>query len=383
MEVTGGPVEVYGPGAWARGSTAGPGSSCPTAAMWTGSCGTSTGCGGCGRSAARAASRSVHRPVTPWASGPPPTRARRRWAGSRGHRRGTGPPEERDPHLSRGPAQGVTEGAVWDAGFSVAMAGKSYAALDVLHAALCLSRAVGDLVQALHAHHRSGVSMRRARSRRPPRCRRRRPASGTVQPPARRPRARGSNCGARWRRRRSWWTRCAGRRGLRPAMIPGLGLAGRRAALRAGRGPGPHPDRPPGPSPAGGRGRASGRARGRPPGSGRCPARTGVPAGFRTGVPAGFRTASRRWASRPASVRTSVQASSAADADRMAVGVRVVDEVSMARATSARLMTSPDGQARRRGGSGPGPACRSGGAGGPRPSRALQQFRDCIRSRSV
>lgn len=43
---------------------------------------------------------------------------------------------------------------VWDAGFSVAMAGKSYAARDVLHAALCLSRAVGDLVQALHAHHR-------------------------------------------------------------------------------------------------------------------------------------------------------------------------------------------------------------------------------------
>lgn len=48
----------------------------------------------------------------------------------------------------------LTEGAVWDAGFSVAMAGKSYAAVDVLHAALCLSRAVGDLVQALHAHHR-------------------------------------------------------------------------------------------------------------------------------------------------------------------------------------------------------------------------------------
>ncbi|MGP8297777.1 nucleotidyltransferase domain-containing protein [Streptomyces inhibens] len=43
--------------------------------------------------------------------------------------------------------------AVWDAGFSVAMAGKSYTARDVLHAALCLSRAVGNLVQALHAHH--------------------------------------------------------------------------------------------------------------------------------------------------------------------------------------------------------------------------------------
>ncbi|MEU8781665.1 nucleotidyltransferase domain-containing protein [Streptomyces sp. NPDC048637] len=48
----------------------------------------------------------------------------------------------------------LTRDGVWDAGFSVTMAGKSFAALDVLHAALCLSRAVGDLVQALHAHHR-------------------------------------------------------------------------------------------------------------------------------------------------------------------------------------------------------------------------------------
>ena len=48
----------------------------------------------------------------------------------------------------------LTGAAVWDAGFSVAMAGKSCAARDVLHAALCLSRAVGGLVQALHAHHR-------------------------------------------------------------------------------------------------------------------------------------------------------------------------------------------------------------------------------------
>ncbi|MGW7577686.1 nucleotidyltransferase domain-containing protein [Streptomyces sp. NPDC054765] len=48
----------------------------------------------------------------------------------------------------------LTGGAVWDAGFSVAMAGKSSGAADVLHAALCLSLAVGDLVQALHAHHR-------------------------------------------------------------------------------------------------------------------------------------------------------------------------------------------------------------------------------------
>ncbi|WP_328383061.1 nucleotidyltransferase domain-containing protein [Streptomyces sp. NBC_00400] len=48
----------------------------------------------------------------------------------------------------------LTRDGVWDAGFSVAMAGKSSAARDVLHAALCLSRAVGYLVQALHAHHR-------------------------------------------------------------------------------------------------------------------------------------------------------------------------------------------------------------------------------------
>ncbi|MGW2407525.1 nucleotidyltransferase domain-containing protein [Streptomyces sp. NPDC001739] len=47
----------------------------------------------------------------------------------------------------------LTGTAVWDAGFSVAMAGKSSAAQDVLHAALCLSRAVGQLVQALYAHH--------------------------------------------------------------------------------------------------------------------------------------------------------------------------------------------------------------------------------------
>ncbi|MEU6328956.1 DUF4037 domain-containing protein [Streptomyces sp. NPDC047049] len=48
----------------------------------------------------------------------------------------------------------LTRDGVWDAGFSVAMAGKSSPAGDVLHAALCLSRAVGHLVQALHAHHR-------------------------------------------------------------------------------------------------------------------------------------------------------------------------------------------------------------------------------------
>ncbi|MFE1171169.1 DUF4037 domain-containing protein [Streptomyces sp. NPDC058773] len=49
----------------------------------------------------------------------------------------------------------LTGRAVWDAGFSVAMAGKAHAARDVLHTALCLSRAAGDLVQALHAHHRN------------------------------------------------------------------------------------------------------------------------------------------------------------------------------------------------------------------------------------
>ncbi|MGW1835983.1 DUF4037 domain-containing protein [Streptomyces sp. NPDC002067] len=44
--------------------------------------------------------------------------------------------------------------AVWDAEFSVAMAAKAPGRGDVLHASLCLSRAVGALVQALHAHHR-------------------------------------------------------------------------------------------------------------------------------------------------------------------------------------------------------------------------------------
>ncbi|MCB5909053.1 nucleotidyltransferase domain-containing protein [Streptomyces pinistramenti] len=48
----------------------------------------------------------------------------------------------------------LTGRAVWDAEFSAAMAGASRTTGDVLHAALCLSRSVGDLVQALHAHHR-------------------------------------------------------------------------------------------------------------------------------------------------------------------------------------------------------------------------------------
>ncbi|MEV5594613.1 nucleotidyltransferase domain-containing protein [Streptomyces sp. NPDC052496] len=49
----------------------------------------------------------------------------------------------------------LTGTAVWDAGFSLAMAGKSQVSADTLHAALCLARAVGDLTQALHAHHRT------------------------------------------------------------------------------------------------------------------------------------------------------------------------------------------------------------------------------------
>ncbi len=49
----------------------------------------------------------------------------------------------------------LTGTAVWDAGFSVAMARKSQASTDTLHVALCLARAVGDLTQALHAHHRT------------------------------------------------------------------------------------------------------------------------------------------------------------------------------------------------------------------------------------
>ncbi|MHB6910608.1 nucleotidyltransferase domain-containing protein [Streptomyces sp. DB-54] len=50
--------------------------------------------------------------------------------------------------------EALTGAAVWDAGFSVAMAAKSSASADVLYASLCLSRAMGALVQALHAHHR-------------------------------------------------------------------------------------------------------------------------------------------------------------------------------------------------------------------------------------
>jgi predicted nucleotidyltransferase len=48
----------------------------------------------------------------------------------------------------------LTAAAVWEADFSVATARKSAGAGDVMHVALSLSRAVGVLCQALHAHHR-------------------------------------------------------------------------------------------------------------------------------------------------------------------------------------------------------------------------------------
>jgi predicted nucleotidyltransferase len=44
--------------------------------------------------------------------------------------------------------------AAWEADFSVAAASKSVGAADTLHVSLCLSRAFGVLVQAVHAHHR-------------------------------------------------------------------------------------------------------------------------------------------------------------------------------------------------------------------------------------
>ncbi|MDX6314474.1 MAG: hypothetical protein QOF84_6594 [Streptomyces sp.] len=45
--------------------------------------------------------------------------------------------------------------ASWEADFSVVNARKSAGAGDVLHAALCLARAIGVLTQSLHAHHRT------------------------------------------------------------------------------------------------------------------------------------------------------------------------------------------------------------------------------------
>ncbi len=44
--------------------------------------------------------------------------------------------------------------ASWEAEFSVAAAAKSVSTGDALHQSLCLSRAMGILVQSLHAHHR-------------------------------------------------------------------------------------------------------------------------------------------------------------------------------------------------------------------------------------
>ncbi|WP_277441393.1 DUF4037 domain-containing protein [Streptomyces sp. SPB162] len=45
--------------------------------------------------------------------------------------------------------------AAWEAEFSVTAARKSAGTGDILHAALCLSRALGVLTQSLHAHHRT------------------------------------------------------------------------------------------------------------------------------------------------------------------------------------------------------------------------------------
>jgi hypothetical protein len=52
------------------------------------------------------------------------------------------------------PLRTALTGAVWEADFSVSTARKSVPGSDVLYIALGLSRAVGVLVQALHAHHR-------------------------------------------------------------------------------------------------------------------------------------------------------------------------------------------------------------------------------------
>ncbi|MDX2707378.1 nucleotidyltransferase domain-containing protein [Streptomyces sp. PA03-6a] len=52
------------------------------------------------------------------------------------------------------PLREALVGASWEADFLVVNARKSAGGGDVLHAALCLSRAVGVLTQSLHAHHR-------------------------------------------------------------------------------------------------------------------------------------------------------------------------------------------------------------------------------------
>ncbi|MFF4694191.1 nucleotidyltransferase domain-containing protein [Streptomyces chattanoogensis] len=61
--------------------------------------------------------------------------------------------KEETQHYPEALRKSLTRQAIWDAGFSTAMAAKSHTSGDVLHAALCLSRAVGDLVQGLYAHH--------------------------------------------------------------------------------------------------------------------------------------------------------------------------------------------------------------------------------------
>ncbi|MBV2156445.1 nucleotidyltransferase domain-containing protein [Kitasatospora sp. SUK 42] len=50
--------------------------------------------------------------------------------------------------------RGALTAAVWEAEFLVGVAAKGAARADVLYVSLCLSRAVGVLVQALYAHHR-------------------------------------------------------------------------------------------------------------------------------------------------------------------------------------------------------------------------------------
>ncbi|MGW1173274.1 nucleotidyltransferase domain-containing protein [Kitasatospora sp. NPDC002543] len=52
------------------------------------------------------------------------------------------------------PLREALTAAVWEAGFLLETAAKSAVRADVLHVSLCLSRAVGILVQALYAHHR-------------------------------------------------------------------------------------------------------------------------------------------------------------------------------------------------------------------------------------
>ncbi|MFE4357901.1 nucleotidyltransferase family protein [Kitasatospora sp. NPDC056800] len=52
------------------------------------------------------------------------------------------------------PLRGALTAATWEAGFLLDTAAKSAVRADALHVSLCLSHAVGILVQALFAHHR-------------------------------------------------------------------------------------------------------------------------------------------------------------------------------------------------------------------------------------